>query len=157
MLHFEVHTLAQDRWLIDGIFSDKETAVDDAKLLMTRTRAFDAVRVLQVEERPQGFQESTVYVAARPRPRRLREAGAAPRPAAPPASVMPLPAAPARANAHPPSAAPALLLLTVLTLAGLMILFAHRPAQPQWVWVFDRPEAWQAHELHSPWTGEASR
>lgn len=158
MLHFEVHTLAQDRWLIDGIFSDKETAVDDAKLLMTRTRAFDAVRVLQVEERPQGFQESTIYVAARPRPRRLREAGAAPQPARPPASVVPPPAATtARAHAHPPSAAPALLLLTALTLAGLMILFAHRPTQPKWVWVFDRPEAWQTHDLRSPWSGEAPR
>lgn len=152
MPHFEVHTLARDRWLIDGIFSDKETAVDDAKLLMARTRAFDAVRVLQVEEEPQGFQESTVYVAARQRRRRAAWAAA-------PAAVAPRPAVPVRpaARAHAPSAAPALLLLTALTLAGLMILFAHRPTQPKWVWVFDRPEAWQTHALRNPWTGEVSR
>jgi hypothetical protein len=153
MPHFEVHTYARDRWLIDGIFSDKETAVDDAKLLMGRTRAFDAVRVLQVEEEPQGFQEWTVYVAARPRRRRRwRRAAAAPAASAPrPATPAPL------TRTHPPSAAPALLLLIALTLAGLLMLSSQRPSQPKWVWVFDRPEAWQTHELRNPWTGDVSR
>ncbi|MGO8920495.1 MAG: hypothetical protein ACLQJR_31760, partial [Stellaceae bacterium] len=66
MPHFEVHTLAERRWLIDGIFFDKQTAIDDAKLLLGRTRALDAVRVLQVEEENSGFFEWTVYFAARP-------------------------------------------------------------------------------------------
>lgn len=152
MPHFEVHTFARDRWLIDGIFSDKETAVDDAKLLLGRTRAFDAVRVLQVEEEAQGFQEWTVYVAARPRRRRRRRSAAA----------SAVPAAPARppapaARAHPPSAAPALLLLIALSLAGLLFVSAQPPSQPKWVWVFDRPEAWQTHALRNPWTGDVSR
>jgi len=152
MPHFEVHTYARDRWLIDGIFSDKETAVDDAKLLLGRTRAFDAVRVLQVEEEPQGFQEWTIYVAARPRRRRRRRSAAA---SAVPAASARRPAPVARA--HPPSAAPALLLLFALTLAGLLFVSAQPLSQPKWVWVFDRPEAWQTHELRNPWTGDVSQ
>ncbi len=66
MPHFEVHTLADDRWMLDGIFLDKQTAVDDAKLLLARLRALDAVRVLQVEEQKSGFLEWTIFTATRP-------------------------------------------------------------------------------------------
>lgn len=158
MPHFEVHTLADDRWLIDGIFFDKQTAIDDARLLLERTRLLDAVRVLQVEEVDSGFYEWTVYVALQPRPRRRRRRP--PPPAAAPVVPSPRAAAPARPPAParmPANGAPALLLLGVLALCGFLILFAHRPKQPEWVWVFDRPEAWQPHALRNPWTGEVSR
>jgi len=157
MPHFEVHTLADDRWLIDGIFFDKATAIDEAKQLLSQTRALDAVRVLQVEEEENEFYEWTVYLATQPRPlRHRRKRGAVSRPepaseAAPPAAVLaPRP----RARARSQSAAPALL-VGVLALCGLFILFAHRPKQPEWL--FDRPEAWQPHTVSNPWTGEVSR
>ncbi len=161
MPHFEVHTLAQNRWLIDGIFFDKQTAIDDAKLLLARTQALDAVRVLQVEEEKSGFFEWTVYVATRPHEQRRSETAAA---EAPPAAV-PLPAvssspralASQRRRARKVSnGAPVLALLTVLALCGLIIQVANRERQSNWVWVFDRPEAWQPHHLRSPWTGETS-
>jgi hypothetical protein len=76
LLHFEVHTLAEDRWLIDGIFSEKETAIEDAKLLLEHQHAIDAVRVLRVEEKREGFVEATVYIGARPRRRRRKKRGA---------------------------------------------------------------------------------
>lgn len=154
MLHFEVHTLAEDRWLIDGIFSEKETAIEDAKLLLEHQQALDAVRVLRVEEKREGFVEATVYIGARPRRRRRKKRGAtlwhlSPVVAAlPPPRPVPRPPAPVR----PRSAAPALLLLTVFSLAGFSVLVAHHSAERNWVWVFDRPEARQQHELHSPWT-----
>ena len=53
--------------------------------------------------------------------------------------------------------------LNLMTLAGLLlacglrILFAHRPRPSDGEWVFDRPEAWQPHELRNPWTGAVSK
>lgn len=166
MPHYEVHTLAQDRWLIDGVFFDKTTAIDDAKILLGRTRALDAVRVLQVEERRNGFFEWTVYAAARPRPSPHRRAAPdAPAAAAQPSAVAPLRMiAPQRAvtraaasSSYGSGRGPALLFVSMLALFGLMVLFAHRPHQPKWVWVFDRPEAWQRHDIVNPWSGEVSR
>lgn len=157
--HFEVHTLAQDRWLIDGIFFDKQTAIDDAKMLLGRTQALDAVRVLQVEEEKSGFYEWTVYAAARPVPQHRSHAGALPDPFSLPTTLPPQRAA--AATARRPRArktsrhAPVLALLTVLVLCGLMIHVVNRERQSNWVWVFDRPEAWQSHPVHSSWTGEA--
>jgi hypothetical protein len=156
--HYEVHTLAEDRWLIDSVFFDKGAAIEDAKLLLERSRAFDAVRVLQVEEQldANGFDEWTIYAAARPRRRfggggRLRVATAAD------AATAPHPTAAPQPRTREQGRLPALLLVGSLALAGLLILFAHRPEQPKWVWVFDRPEAWQKHELRNPWTGAVSR
>jgi hypothetical protein len=159
MPHFEVHTLAQNRWLIDGIFFDKQTAIDDAKLLLGRTQVLDAVRVLQVEEEKSGFFEWTVYVATRPHEQRRSEPEAA---EAPPAALLPPAASPLpRATASPrrrgrkaSNRAQVLALVTVLALCGLMLHVANRERQPNWVWVFDRPEAWHPHELRSPWTGD---
>jgi hypothetical protein len=153
LLHFEVHTLAEDRWLIDGIFSEKETAIEDAKLLLAHQQALDAVRVLRVEEKREGFIEATVYIGARPRRRRRKKRSATlwylSRAVAPPTPrPVPRPPAPVR----PRSAAPALLLLTIFSLAGFSMLLAHHSAERNWVWVFDRPEAQQQHELHSTWT-----
>jgi hypothetical protein len=153
LLHFEVHTLAEDRWLIDGVFSEKETAIEDAKLLLAHQRALDAVRVLRVEEKREGFIEATIYIGARPRRRRRKNRSATlwylSRAVAP---MAPRPAPRSFAPARPRSAAPALLLLTVLSLAGFSVLFAHHSTERNWVWVFDRPEAQQQHDLHSPWT-----
>ncbi len=151
MPHFEVHTLAQNRWLIDGIFFDKQTAIDDAKLLLARTHAFDAVRVLQVEEAESGFFEWAVYIGTRPQEHHRGEPEAA---AAPP---VPRPAAPLRAPRSSLPRTSVLALVTVLALCGLMIHFAQRLRHPGWVWVFDRPEASLPHELHNPLTGEAER
>jgi hypothetical protein len=155
--HFEVHTLADDRWLIDSVFFDKTAAIDDAKLLIERSRAFDAVRVLQVEEAQTGFNEWTVFAASRPR----RRFGGQSRPADAPktgaAEPVPQAAMAPRPRARAPSSLPALLLVSSLALAGILVLFAHRPEQPKWVWVFDRPEAWQHHELRNPWSGEVSK
>ncbi|HWI27080.1 MAG TPA: hypothetical protein VN668_08925 [Stellaceae bacterium] len=158
MPHFEVHTLAQDRWLIDGIFVDKETAIDDAKLLLGRSSSCDAVRVLHVEERQSSFFEWTIYAAARPRPNWRRRIGASARAAAnrEPPAARPTRAQP-RLPGRPPSAAPALLLVAACVIVALSILAAPRPAQPKWVWVFDRPEAWQQHPLRNPWSGALSK
>jgi hypothetical protein len=52
---------------------------------------------------------------------------------------------------------PALLLLAALSLAGLTMFLARPPEKPPWVWVFDRPEAWQPHALNNPWNGALSR
>jgi hypothetical protein len=155
--HFEVLTLADDRWLIDSVFFDKTAAIDDAKLLIERSRAFDAVRVLQVEEAQAGFNEWTVFAASRPHRRFGRQSR--PAEAAKGAAAEPKPQAglAPRPRARVPSRLPALLLVSSLALAGILVLFAHRPAQPKWVWVFDRPEAWQQHELRNPWTGEVSK
>lgn len=164
--HFEVHTLAEDRWLIDGIFFDRQTAIEDAKLLLGRTQALDAVRVLQVEEEKTGFVESTVYVATRPNEPRRSELAAdapaadypSPRPVPAPRDAAPRDAAPRRRQSRKASShAPVLALLTVLALCGLMIHVANRERQQNWVWVFDRPEAWKAHPLHSPWPGEPAQ
>jgi hypothetical protein len=152
LLHFEVHTLAEDRWLIDGIFSEKETAIEDAKLLLEHQHALDAVRVLRVEEKREGFVEATVYIGARPRRRRRKKRGVTLWHLSPVVAPPPRPAPPPPAPPRPQSAAPALLLLTVLALAGASVLFAHHAAERNWVWVFDRPEARQQHELHNPWT-----
>jgi hypothetical protein len=156
--HFEVHTLADDRWLIDSVFFDKGAAIEDAKLLLERSRAFDAVRVLQVEEARNGFgfDEWTIYAAAQQRRRFRRRRPAANLPKAPDAGLTPRPAAASRPRARDLGRLPALLLVASLALAGLLILFAHRPSQPKWVWVFDRPEAWQTHELRNPWSGAVS-
>lgn len=156
MPHFEVHTLADDRWLIDSVFFDKTAAIDDAKLLIERSRAFDAVRVLQVEEADTGFNEWTVFAASRPgrgfaRQSRPAETPKAAADAAPAAATAP------RRRRRAPTSLPALLLLSSLAVAGTLVLFAHRPAQPTWVWVFDRPEAWQHHDLRNPWSGEVSK
>jgi len=166
MPFYEVHTLAQNRWLIDGLFFDKETAIEDAKLMLSRTQTFEAVRVLQVEERDSGFYEWTIFLATRPRPRRrldgepeaeaaalLPLAAAEPPPARPAPAFASRPRAPVHAE---PSAAPALL-VALLALFGFLILFSHRPKQPEPVWLFDRPEAWQPHDLRNPWTGEGSQ
>src|ERR1700730_13163184 len=61
MTHFEVHKFTDDRWLLDAVYDDQGTAVDDARSLMARSRALAAVRVLKVEEQDEGFVEFIVY------------------------------------------------------------------------------------------------
>src|SRR5258708_7791880 len=61
MTHFEVHKFADDRWLLDAVYDDQGTAIDDARSLMARARALAAVRVLKVEEHDEGFVEWIVY------------------------------------------------------------------------------------------------
>jgi hypothetical protein len=145
--YFEVHRLLRRRWRIDAIFADRQSAIEDAKRIMQGRRGLDGVRVLRVEEQDQGFLEWTVYLSAHSRARR-RRAGTV----AVAAPLAPRPRPPARAAFN---GASALTLAGLLLACGLLILFAHRPRTTEWV--FDRPEAWQPHELRNPWTGEVSK
>ncbi len=148
--YFEVHRLWHRRWRIDAIFADRQSAIEDAKRIMQSRRGLEGVRVLRVEEQERGFLEWTVYLSAQPRARRRRPRVAA----APLAPRAPPPRPPARASF---SGASALTLAGLLLACGLMILFAHRPRPSDGEWVFDRPEAWQPHELRNPWTGAVSK
>lgn len=152
MPHFEVHRLSHRHWRIDAIFSDRPSAIEEAKRLLLNRRGLEGVRVLQVEERERCFVEWTVYIDARPAAAARRRLPAIAAPA------LPRPTTPPRQPGRAPlGGASALTLAGLLLACGMMILFAHRPQQPDAVWVFDRPEAWQPHALRNPWTGEVSK
>ena len=72
--YFEVHRLWQNRWRSMASSSTSRPAIEDAKLLLARTHAFDAVRVLQVEEAESGFFEWAVYIGTRPQEHHRRRA-----------------------------------------------------------------------------------
>ena len=150
--HFEVHIFVDERWLLDGIFFAREDAVEDARTLLGSRHQLDAVRVLQVQEEETGFVEWTVFVAARPqaegRHSHIEASWLIERAAlARPAPIRRSPPTPA------PQSRPALLLATVLALVALIMVASYRPPSKNDVWIFDRPEAWQPHAVHSPWTG----
>jgi hypothetical protein len=147
--YFEVHRLLRRRWRLDAIFADRQSAIEDAKRLMQAPRGLEAVRVLRVEERDQGFLEWTVYLAGRPRAQRSwRRYG----------SVVAARPAPRRQRARAGvSGGSALLLAGLVIGCALLFLSAPRPRPTDAVWVFDRPEAWQPHPLRNPWTGEVSQ
>jgi hypothetical protein len=150
--HFEVHIFADERWLLDGIFFERQDAIEDARALLGSRTAFDAVRVLQVEaDEEGGFIEWTIFVQARPlaagRQRHIEaswllDRAALRRPA-------PMRGEPAAAP-PPPRVSTPLLFAAFLGLIALMIVGSYRPAKNE-VWVFDRPEAWQPHQVRSPW------
>ena len=154
MTHYEVHRLEDDRWLLDAVFDDQRTAIDDARSQMSGPRALAAVRVLRVEERAQDFVEWIVYD---------RDGAAAPLTTR---RFAPLPRGRElmRRHLHSVSAPtfvarePSALwaLLTLFFLSGLLVVLAQW-LEPKDVWIFDREEARTAHTVHNPWTGEASR
>jgi hypothetical protein len=157
MTHYEVHRLNQDRWLLDGVFEDKSTAIEDAKSLMARARALVAVRVLKVEEQQEGFVEWIVYDRDSATPRH-----------APSQRFLPLLRAPARVRRavirrsarrivrQARERSSVLALVTLLALAAVLVFLA-QVLEPKEIWLFDRPEARAPHTLHNPWTGEASK
>jgi hypothetical protein len=158
MAHYEVHRLVDDRWLLDAVFVEKLSAIEEAKSAMARARALVAVRVLRVEEQAGGFVEWVVYynstadeietVATRRRRRRLSQ-----RLRSVPRSVI----ARARRLAEPSGRPPAWLVLGLLVLATTLILSTHRPPSPRKTWIFDRPEAQLPHTVRNPLTGESSQ
>jgi hypothetical protein len=159
MTHFEVHKFTDDRWLLDAVYDDQGTAIEDARSLMARARALAAVRVLKVEEHDEGFVEWIVYTRdptqAQPpingprfapritplgrRSRRFRGARGL-----------------VRSRAWRSSSSPVLALAVAVALGGLLTIVFQR-LEPREQWLFNRPEAQQPRAIANPWTGETSR
>ncbi len=159
MMHYEVHRLIDNRWLLDAVFDDRAKAIEDAKNVVAQARAPLSVRVLRVEEQNSGFAEWVVFnettaediedTAVRRRRRRVAE-----RLRSFPGSV----AAAARSLSSTPEARPSpWVLVGVLALAAALLVFGHRSEPGNGTWVFDRPEAKLPHEVRNPWSGSVSR
>jgi hypothetical protein len=156
MTHYEVHRLENDRWLLDAVFDDQRTAIDDARSQMAGARALAAVRVLRVEEHKENFVEWIVYDRDSAVPRATSQRFAPlPRDREPRLLRRRLHAGSAPIfAAREPTAIWAL--MTLLLLSGILVALAQW-LEPKDVWLFDREEARAAHTLHNPWTGEASK
>jgi hypothetical protein len=155
MIHFEVHRKADDRWLLDGVFAEQATAVDDAKEQLTRARSLLSVRVLKVEAQDKGFVEWVIYNAATADPA-ARGKRFAPRLAYRSRAALHRARHFVRRHAHRAAVSPAVAATVLLVCGGLLIVSTHHP-QPKAVWVFDRPEAQLPHAVRNPLTGELSR
>ena len=156
MTHYEVHRLDDDRWLLDAVFDDQRSAIDDARSQIAGARALTAVRVLKVEEHAENFVEWIVYDRDRTAPRPTTQRFAPlPRDREPRIMRRRLHAVSAPTfAAREPSALWAL--MTLFLLSGLLVMLAQW-LEPKDVWLFNRGEAWTAHSVRNPWTGEASR
>jgi hypothetical protein len=156
MTHFEVHRFTDDRWLLDAVYDDQGTAIDDARSLMARSRALAAVRVLKVEEQDEGFVEFIVYTrdptqAPQHGPRFAARVTTLGRRGSPFHRARGL----ARRRALR-SSSPALALALAVALGGLLVVLFHQ-LEPTDPWLFDRLEAHQPRAIANPWTGQISR
>ena len=61
MTSYEIRKYVDGRWLLDSVFDDKAAAVDEAKMLMERSRSVPAIRVVAVMDDTDGFREWTVF------------------------------------------------------------------------------------------------
>jgi hypothetical protein len=61
MLTFEIRKYVGGRWVLDAVFDDKTTAVEEAQSLIERSNALPAVRVVAVSDGADGFREWTVF------------------------------------------------------------------------------------------------
>lgn len=163
MAHYEVQKQAEDRWLIDAVFRDRATAIEDARLLVARSRWHPAVRVLKVEEHKSGFIERIIYNKPARIPRRRTSTTrrralrmwALPQPAEP--IMENRRDTPARPSARPaPRRAPVSLLLAAALAGAVLILQSGLLNRARDPWLFDRPEAQQPNPVRNPWSGQVS-
>lgn len=162
MAHYELQKFEENRWVIDAVFNDRATAIDDARALVSRSRGYSAVRVIKVEEQRAGtgFVESVIYNKSAKVPRRYRSRNSAARKTMRNWAQAPQDLAPASRPGAPARAAsgytPATLLLAALLVGSVLIVKSGVLSHPHDAWVFDRPEAQQPNPIRNPWSGEVS-
>jgi len=173
MAMFEVHRLAENRWLLQSIFDDAAAAIADAKALVARTQTPVTVRVLAVQPRHTRFAEWLIFrestadqaVAEAVADAAEQRSDLPPilqRAEEPPPLLRPAPRRPApvlRRLPSPPSLGrPHLIVLIAVLLLGTgLALLAHYGPSSREIWVFDRPEAKEGHPIRNTLSGEVSR
>ena len=172
MAMFEVHRLAENRWLLQAVFEDAAAAIEDAKTTVARAQTPVTVRVLAVQPRHHRFAEWLIFrestadqsvaeavadaAEEHSEPLPVLQRAEAPRPPLPP-SPRRLPPAARRMPSPPPLGRPHLIvLIAVLTLGSALGLLAHYGPSSHSVWLFDRPEAMEGHPIRNPLSGEIS-
>lgn len=150
MAHYEVQRFSENRWLLDAVFHDRAAALESARLQVSRWRADPPLRVLKVEEHRTGFVETVIYNTARRRCRVRRRR----------AEPLVMPAATVQRSGRAASVAarrPAVLMLALLVLCGILILDGRQWWRPHEGWALDRPEAQLPNPIRNPWSGQVSR
>lgn len=166
MRTFEVLRRTAHRWELAGVFSDAAPAVAAAKSLLENARVPEAVRVMAVEPRSEGFAEWSVYrQSTSALDRDSVPGGAGAERAVSGLGKLPHIGAPADPSRLPPSwkeepmsrSTLAALLVAALVLCGIVYLLSPSRPDSHASYIFDSPVAHQKQAIRNPWSGEVSR